>query len=188
MFAERLKGLRKKAGYTVSEFASEIYMDTRSILKWEKGLSVPEFFMLGLICEKLHCSLEELLGVKTSKRTFFGTFNKKTFRKTLKQLRKKKRVSYEEIAEHVGVIPDVVVRWEKGKKYPDMRRLVLLANYFAVSPSRIYFGEADGDLAVVFKNKRRSRFALFAMGIACLLALIVFIVFMLPIILTMGNI
>jgi transcriptional regulator with XRE-family HTH domain len=41
MFAERLKGLRKKAGYTASEFASEIYMDTRSILKWEKGFILP---------------------------------------------------------------------------------------------------------------------------------------------------
>ena len=182
MFAERLKGLRKKAGYTASEFASTIYMDERSVLKWEKGIAVPQFFMLGLICEKLHCSLEDLLGVKTSKRTFFGVFNKKTFRKTLKQLRKKKRVSVEEIAEHLGVIPDVVAKWERGKKYPDMRRLVLLANYFAVSPSRIYFGEVDGDLARVFKNKRRSRFAIFAMGMACLLALLTFIIFILPII------
>ena len=112
MFAERLKEVRKKAGYTASEFASEIYMDVRSVLKWEKGLSVPEFFMLGLICEKLHCSLEELLGVKTSKRTFFGVFDKKTFRKTLKQLRKKKRVKHEEIAEHLGVIPDIVIKWD----------------------------------------------------------------------------
>ncbi len=51
----------------------------------------------------------------------------------IRLLRKKNDVTQDRLAEHLGVTPQAVSRWESGVCYPDMNVLPLIADYFSVS-------------------------------------------------------
>ena len=55
------------------------------------------------------------------------------FGKTIKELRQKKGLTQEQLAEVVGVSPQAVSKWETNATYPDISLLPILANYFDVS-------------------------------------------------------
>ena len=59
---ENLKALRKGAGLTQSEFAEKTGVHFQTVSKWERGASVPDVGMLGIISEVLGVTLEKLLG------------------------------------------------------------------------------------------------------------------------------
>ncbi len=51
----------------------------------------------------------------------------------IRLLRKKSDVTQDKLADHLGVTPQAVSRWESGVCYPDMNVLPLIADYFSVS-------------------------------------------------------
>ncbi len=51
----------------------------------------------------------------------------------IRLLRKKHDVTQDKLAEHLGVTPQAVSRWESGVCYPDMNALPAIADYFSVS-------------------------------------------------------
>ncbi len=51
----------------------------------------------------------------------------------IRLLRKKNDVTQDRLAEHLGVTPQAVSRWESGVCYPDMNALPAIADYFSVS-------------------------------------------------------
>ncbi len=51
----------------------------------------------------------------------------------IRLLRKKNDVTQDKLAEHLGVTPQAVSRWESGVCYPDMNALPAIADYFSVS-------------------------------------------------------
>ncbi len=51
----------------------------------------------------------------------------------LRLLRRQNDVTQDMLAEHLGVTPQAVSRWESGVCYPDMNSLPLIADYFSVS-------------------------------------------------------
>ncbi len=51
----------------------------------------------------------------------------------IRLLRKKNDVTQDKLADHLGVTPQAVSRWESGVCYPDMNVLPLIADYFSVS-------------------------------------------------------
>lgn len=51
----------------------------------------------------------------------------------LAELRKEKNVSQEELAEKLYVSRQTISNWERGKTYPDINSLLLIAAYFDVS-------------------------------------------------------
>ena len=55
------------------------------------------------------------------------------FGEILKDLRRKKDITQEELADILGVTSQSVSRWEKGACYPDMELLPAIANYFGVT-------------------------------------------------------
>jgi repressor LexA len=59
----------------------------------------------------------------------------------LKELRKKRRLTQEELAERIGVTRVAVAKWEAGERTPKGEYLVRLASELGVSPS--YFFESD---------------------------------------------
>ena len=50
----------------------------------------------------------------------------------IKELRQKKKMSQEELAEYLGVSTQAVSRWETSVSYPDITLLPLIANVFNV--------------------------------------------------------
>ena len=61
--------------------------------------------------------------------------NKETFAKNLSYSVDKHGREQKEIAEIVGVAPSTFNAWIKGKKYPRMDKVELLANYFGILKS-----------------------------------------------------
>lgn len=56
-----------------------------------------------------------------------------TFGERLYELRKKKNVSQEELAEVLDVSRQSISKWENDKAYPEMTRLLFMSEYFDVS-------------------------------------------------------
>lgn len=64
------------------------------------------------------------------------------FATTLQALRKKRGVTQEQLASHLGVSPQAVSKWENGS-YPDGDLLPQLADYFEVSIDYLYGRERE---------------------------------------------
>ena len=69
-----------------------------------------------------------------------------TFSTTLQTLRKKRGVTQEQLATHLGVSPQAVSKWENGS-YPDGDLLPQIADYFEVSIDYLY-GRAKDDVSL----------------------------------------
>ena len=61
--------------------------------------------------------------------------NKETFAKNLSYYIDKSGKTKKDIAEIVGVAPSTLNEWTKGKKYPRIDKIELLANYFGIMKS-----------------------------------------------------
>ncbi len=56
-----------------------------------------------------------------------------TLKNNLRELRKKKNVTQEMLAEHIGISTQAVGKWERGEGFPDITLLPVIAFYFNVS-------------------------------------------------------
>lgn len=63
------------------------------------------------------------------------------------ELREKKKLSRDKLAERVGVSPDVVAAWEDGTQFPDQEHLYLLAKALKVKIGAL----VDDDRELMFK-------------------------------------
>ena len=68
------------------------------------------------------------------------------FATTLQALRKKRGITQEQLAAHLGVSPQAVSKWENGS-FPDGDLLPRLADYFEVSIDYLY-GRAQEKVSV----------------------------------------
>ena len=59
---------------------------------------------------------------------------------SIKDLRKKKNMTQDELAEKLNVTRQAVSNWENGKTQPDVETLTQLAEVFGVSVERIIYG------------------------------------------------
>ena len=62
---------------------------------------------------------------------------------TIKNLRTNMGLSQEQLADAVYVTRQTVSSWENGKSYPDVKSLVLLANFFGVSLDILIKGDVE---------------------------------------------
>ena len=60
---------------------------------------------------------------------------------SIKDLRKKKNMTQDELAEKLNVTRQAVSNWENGKTQPDIETLTQLAEAFDVSVERIIYGK-----------------------------------------------
>ena len=63
----------------------------------------------------------------------------------LKDLRKEKEITQEQLAEELGVSGRTISRWETGKNMPDISLLVEIAEFFDVSIPEIIKGERKSE-------------------------------------------
>lgn len=65
------------------------------------------------------------------------------FGTNLKQLRKDKNLTQEELAEYLGVSPQTVSKWENNLSMPDISALPVMADYFGISLDSLLLHNAD---------------------------------------------
>lgn len=51
----------------------------------------------------------------------------------IRKLRRRRDLTQEEVAAHLGISPQSISKWERGDGYPDITMLPALANYFGIS-------------------------------------------------------
>jgi len=64
-----------------------------------------------------------------------------TFSDKLKELRKRKNITQDELAKHIYVSRTAVSKWESGKGYPSIDTLRLLADFYEVSIDELISNE-----------------------------------------------
>ena len=62
IFASNLIKLRTEAGYTQAELAAKINYSDKSISKWERGEAIPDAYVLKMLSEIFHVSVDDLLN------------------------------------------------------------------------------------------------------------------------------
>ncbi len=62
------------------------------------------------------------------------------FNKKLYDLRKKKGISQEELANEVNVTRQTISKWELGESTPDMEKMIALSNYFDITLDELVLG------------------------------------------------
>ena len=69
-FAERLRALRKKAGYTQSGLAETIQLSIKTVQRWEQNERQPRMDELKKLAQALNVSEDELLNGKPNSNTW----------------------------------------------------------------------------------------------------------------------
>lgn len=68
----------------------------------------------------------------------------------IQDLRKKKGISQEELAEIMGVSRQAVSKWESEQSFPDLEKIVVMSNYFEVTTDYLLKGtENSSDIAKI---------------------------------------
>ncbi len=78
--------------------------------------------------------------------------NKETLAKNLSYYINKSGKTKKEIAEIVGVAPSTLNEWTKGKKYPRIDKIEMLANYFRILKSDLIEERTDEHRKISEKN------------------------------------
>lgn len=76
-----------------------------------------------------------------------------SFKEQLQILRKEKGLSQEKLAEILGISRQAVARWEVGKSYPDIARLIALSDYFKVSIDKLVNDYEENCRLYIEENK-----------------------------------
>lgn len=63
--------------------------------------------------------------------------------KNIKAFRTRRGITQETLADHLGVAPQSVSKWERGEGYPDITFLIPLADYFGVSMDTLMGRDAE---------------------------------------------
>ena len=59
---ERIRELRKKAGYSQQQMARKLHLTQGAISQWENGITVPAADQLSALADVFEISVDELLG------------------------------------------------------------------------------------------------------------------------------
>ncbi len=77
---------------------------------------------------------------------------------TIKELRLKKRITQEELAENLGVSPKAVSRWENQTTFPDISLLPAIAYYFGITTDELLgvdLYKKDEDIKLILEEVKK---------------------------------
>ena len=69
-FGERLKKLRKEANITQNDFAEKLLVHSQTVSRWERSIIEPDISQLGEIAATFNITLEKLLDLPESEKTY----------------------------------------------------------------------------------------------------------------------
>lgn len=100
------------------------------------------------------------------------------FNEKLRNLRKQKGITQEELAEKLFVSRTAVSKWESGKGYPSIDSLKMISKFYSVTVDELLSGDEMLALAEEENKTKENRFADVVFGILdCCAALLLFLPF-----------
>ncbi|MBQ5322503.1 MAG: helix-turn-helix transcriptional regulator, partial [Oscillospiraceae bacterium] len=98
------------------------------------------------------------------------------FIEKLRNLRKQKGITQEELAEKLFVSRTAVSKWESGKGYPSIDSLKMISKFYSVTVDELLSGDEMLALAEEENKTKENRFADVVFGILdCCAALLLFL-------------
>lgn len=84
----------------------------------------------------------------------------------IQELRKKKGLSQEQLADELGVSRQAVSKWESGQSAPEIDKIVLLSNFFGVTTDYILKDDVESENKNVIKKRMSPKvFAMLVIGV-----------------------
>jgi transcriptional regulator with XRE-family HTH domain len=71
------------------------------------------------------------------------------------ECRKKKGITQDQLAEHIGVSPQAVSKWENDLSCPDSTLLPQIADYFNITMDELLRGEKSQVVQIVSEEERK---------------------------------
>ena len=100
------------------------------------------------------------------------------FNEKLQELRKRKGLTQEELAEHLYVSRTAVSKWESGRGYPNIESLKAISKYFSVTVDELLSGEEVLTLAEEDQKEKEGQFRDLVFGLLdCSTILLLFLPF-----------
>ena len=180
VFCERLKRFRKESGLTQLQFSEKIGVHLQTVSKWERGVSEPDFALLGLIAQTLNVSLERLIGTEESETVYTGEFDPVRFGKALASLRRIRGEGQNTVADLTNSSADIVSKWERGIICPNAEQLIAIAKWADISVSALYFGidkEEKTETPIQARKRRKISFALLGASLMICISVVLIILF-----------
>lgn len=72
-FGKLIKEIRKKNGLTQNDLANKYHVTYQAVSKWENGKNLPDMTLIKQIASDYNVSLDDMLGVKKSKKKYILT-------------------------------------------------------------------------------------------------------------------
>ena len=136
-FHEKLKVLRKKKGLTQKSLCNMLNISQGTYAMWENGRREPNFEKLSMLSCIFDVSIDFLLSeyLEISKESYLNLKEEKNnlFSVRLKELRKEKGYTQEQMANILEIGQSAYAKWENGKCKPNYEKLEKIADFFGVS-------------------------------------------------------
>lgn len=131
----RLREARESLGYTQEYVANHIGISRQALSNYENDNREADYETLILLSDLYSVSIDYLLKRDTnvSDPLSSSTEERNVFAKTLRALRKERGYTQKEFAEKLSIPANTYNQWENGKREPDFRNLILIANTLHVS-------------------------------------------------------
>ena len=145
-FTSNIKKLRKEFNISQLQLSLEIGYGKSIISYWETGFRIPCADAIIILSRYFQVSTDYVLNL-TDDNTMLHRIDDfevdmATFNLRLKELRKQKNLSQDQLALKTGLTQTSINHWEKGKCIPTADAIVALARYFGVTTDYL-LGESD---------------------------------------------
>lgn len=137
---QRIHRRRKELNMSADELAERIGKDRATVYRYEKGeIENMPMALLQPTADALEVSISYLMGLEEnhipSSMTYPESTSRDVFAHNLQFYVKTSGRTQKEIAEELGVSTATFCDWVKGKKFPRIDKIELLAEYFGVQKS-----------------------------------------------------
>lgn len=132
--------MRRKIHLTQEEVATHLNIPKKTYANYERGVRRPPVPLLKQLSDMYDVTIDELISVDDE--TQDDTARRRIARR-IKQLRKERGVSVDELGMAVGKSGKTISAWEVGRGQPDADEMVALCRLFGVDIADFYGESGD---------------------------------------------
>lgn len=142
MNLKRLKDLREDNDFTQVELAKKLNCNPNTYSSWENGYALIPITYLDQLSCLYGVSFEYILGLTKTKNPKVGHMDMQLLREHMKQERKKRNLTQEDVAKELKIGKTTYHDYETGKYDIKIDKLVVLTNYYKISID-VFCGKTD---------------------------------------------